>query len=765
MSSRLSRFIRPVVAIALAVGVVATVRPSSHPTIARAAAAPVYAYVGSENGHFMHVINTATQQWGTSVGDFSNQNNWRCNRLTNTANHAGTTVYNVNACQLGQAAAVDTSNGTFSLLPFAGTAMTVSPDDQYMYVVTAYYRMKYKLSDNTNVWQVMSPGYRPYATQYAVTLSNDGTKLYVPMQDVYMEVDVLDAATGATLATVKDNSWNSPSWTVASPTGTNIYVGVSQGIAVIDSATDTFTRLIPVGVAAPVAVSSDGTTLYGSNGSTINKIRASDGTILATYSVATGEGGVALTPDQNYLYAVTGTGVSIIRLSDSTVTSLTYPVTSPNTSVGRTIVMSQRMSAPSISLSRSSGSGTVNSAVSSLYSINNSGDAASSYSIAPALPAGLSFNTSTGLITGTPTSVSAQTTYTITATNAAGSSTDTFALAVSAAAGTQPSLSSPTPTADGFTFSISNYSALNTYTLSATGGASVTRTAGAVTVTGLAAGATSTVTVTADRTNYASASATVTGSAISPTTTSTTIASSGQGGGSGSGGGSTSTTVAVGQSKIPTVVTTTTVVGSGVKSAATPTSIETTTTTTTIAPPDAPSVARGEAVASVDGKAVQTSIKRVNDALVLSAGQISATVYAIDGQGHHRALDAAGDVRFQNGDSLQVDATGFEPKEEVQVWLHSSPVLLGTQTADATGHINAKLKVPAKVEVGNHTLIFKGTTASGSQNLVSLGVVMGATKTTSLTTRLLIIIPVTLAAFFALIIPATRRRRRVSDGV
>jgi hypothetical protein len=75
------------------------------------------------------------------------------------------------------------------------------------------------------------------------------------------------------------------------------------------------------------------------------------------------------------------------------------------------------------------------------------------------------------------------------------------------------------------------------------------------------------------------------------------------------------------------------------------------------------------------------------------------------------------------------------------------------------------LKVPAKVEVGNHTLIFKATTASGSENLVSLGVVMGATKTTSLTTRLLIIIPVTLAAFFALIIPATRRRRRVSDGV
>jgi len=36
------------------------------------------------------------------------------------------------------------------------------------------------------------------------------------------------------------------------------------------------------------------------------------------------------------------------------------------------------------------------------------------------LPAGLSLNTSTGVITGTPTAPAAQATYTVTATNAAG---------------------------------------------------------------------------------------------------------------------------------------------------------------------------------------------------------------------------------------------------------------------------------------------------------------------------------------------------------
>ncbi|EMI68421.1 Ig domain protein [Leptospira noguchii str. Bonito] len=54
----------------------------------------------------------------------------------------------------------------------------------------------------------------------------------------------------------------------------------------------------------------------------------------------------------------------------------------------------------------------------------------SSWSINPALPAGLSFNTSTGVISGTPTAVSDPAiTYTVTATNSAGSRQTTFTLA------------------------------------------------------------------------------------------------------------------------------------------------------------------------------------------------------------------------------------------------------------------------------------------------------------------------------------------------
>jgi gliding motility-associated-like protein len=59
-----------------------------------------------------------------------------------------------------------------------------------------------------------------------------------------------------------------------------------------------------------------------------------------------------------------------------------------------------------------------------------SGGTVISYSIAPALPAGLAFNTSTGEITGTPTAVAAAANYVVTATNSGGSTTATLSLQV-----------------------------------------------------------------------------------------------------------------------------------------------------------------------------------------------------------------------------------------------------------------------------------------------------------------------------------------------
>jgi hypothetical protein len=87
------------------------------------------------------------------------------------------------------------------------------------------------------------------------------------------------------------------------------------------------------------------------------------------------------------------------------------------------------LSAPAFTLSSSSQSVIVNYAITTVTN-TSTGGAIASYAISPAAPSGLTFSTTTGQLSGTPTSTQSATNYTITATNAAGSATATFTLTV-----------------------------------------------------------------------------------------------------------------------------------------------------------------------------------------------------------------------------------------------------------------------------------------------------------------------------------------------
>lgn len=97
-----------------------------------------------------------------------------------------------------------------------------------------------------------------------------------------------------------------------------------------------------------------------------------------------------------------------------------------------------RVVAPSITLTPTTEEKTVNTTISG-YTITSTGDTITSFSISPAAPAGLTFSSTTGLLTGTPTTVSSATTYTITARNVGGVSAATFVLTVKAVAVTDNS--------------------------------------------------------------------------------------------------------------------------------------------------------------------------------------------------------------------------------------------------------------------------------------------------------------------------------------
>jgi len=87
---------------------------------------------------------------------------------------------------------------------------------------------------------------------------------------------------------------------------------------------------------------------------------------------------------------------------------------------------------PAFTLSHSYETATAGSPITG-YSITSTGGAIASYAITPAIGNGLSFSTSTGLISGTPSAAAGPVIYTITGTNFFGSAAATYALTVSAA--------------------------------------------------------------------------------------------------------------------------------------------------------------------------------------------------------------------------------------------------------------------------------------------------------------------------------------------
>ncbi|MBB3054941.1 putative Ig domain-containing protein [Mucilaginibacter gotjawali] len=209
--------------------------------------------------------------------------------------------------------------------------------------------------------------------------------------------------------------------TAASPATTYTISGSNDG----GSSTTTVT--ISCVVPSPPAISYSPATNTYTVGTAITPLTpANTGGAAVSYSI-----GTTLPAGLSF-----NTTTGIISGTPTTSTSATtYTITATNAagSGSTTVTLTVLPKAPVISYSPSTNTYTKGTAITSLTP-TNTGGAATSWSISTALPTGLSFNTSTGVISGTPTVTSATTTYTITATNAKGSATTTVTITVNSLA-------------------------------------------------------------------------------------------------------------------------------------------------------------------------------------------------------------------------------------------------------------------------------------------------------------------------------------------
>lgn len=327
-----------------------------------------------------------------------------------------------------------------------------------------------------------------------------------------------------------NNSWGS--WTALSPTQTASPIALS-----LDSNLGTTFRVRALN-AAGTGVVSNSVIIPSSLSLTTPSSTVTVGSVLTLTASGDPVNGGALS------YAVTGSsgGASCsIGTSNGQLTASAGPgtcsVQATKAASGSVIAATSNVEvitvsvAPALSPSSQSVTGRAGTAITATSTLTTSNFAGSvSYTVSPSLPAGLSINSTTGVISGTPTSSQSLTTYTITGSD----SVDTATATVDITLGAAPSISPSTQSVSGrvgtaitasSTLTGSNFTGTVTYAISPSlpGGLSLNSSTGVISGTPTAQQSATTYTVTGSGSVSGAATASVSitigaAPAISPAT-------------------------------------------------------------------------------------------------------------------------------------------------------------------------------------------------------------------------------------------------------
>jgi hypothetical protein len=164
--------------------------------------------------------------------------------------------------------------------------------------------------------------------------------------------------------------------------------------------------------------------------------------------------------------------------------------------------------------------------------------------------------------------------------------------------------------------------------------------------------------------------------------------------------------------------------------------------------------------ATIGGKVAKATTTRVNNQLVFTAGGFTVTLAGVRPDGSIIPLTSDGLLEVRRGDVFRLDATGFAPGSEVDIWMFSKPNHLTNIEVGANGLVRSTLKVPKSVSDGLHHLVMVGVDKANAEAKFEVGMNVGVPAKQWWLSRWLLIIPITLAVFIGFWLPTTARRRK-----
>ncbi len=113
-------------------------------------------------------------------------------------------------------------------------------------------------------------------------------------------------------------------------------------------------------------------------------------------------------------------------------------------------------------------------------------------------------------------------------------------------------------------------------------------------------------------------------------------------------------------------------------------------------------------------------------AVNVSGTGFSMSLQGLDQSNEPLGLASDGALVIKSGRAISISGSGYMPYTNVDIYIFSSPRLLGSIRTDGSGNFNGLISIPGDLEVGRHTLQMNGYTTAGEVRSFSLGVKLEA---------------------------------------
>ena len=182
-------------------------------------------------------------------------------------------------------------------------------------------------------------------------------------------------------------------------------------------------------------------------------------------------------------------------------------------------------------------------------------------------------------------------------------------------------------------------------------------------------------------------------------------------------------------------------------------------TTTTIPVPNAPATELGQAAATIGGKKVPVVITRQNNSLILTMGNLMAVLTGYTSDAKKAPLDAEGNLHIRRDGKVGIQVSGFRGLSDVETWVFSKPVKLGTEKTTSAGIAENTYGIPSAVPDGRHRVVLSGLSPENEEVEVAVGVILGDDDASGPSViSIVLLIALSLALILGLALPATLRR-------